>query len=140
MFISHGVAQHCGRHESIAKHLNENGYLVAAHDHGMNGGGARGGGGGDRGCMISLVMCYIHCVTFLQPGSNCPNIIMCVCLCVMTVGHGQSEGDRVHIDSIELYARDVIQHVERLKGEHPDLPVFLLGHSMVRCKLHAQNL
>ena len=51
-----------------------------------------------------------------------------------TVGHGLSEGDRIHIDSIEMYARDVIQHVERLKVEHPTLPVFLFGHSMVSCK------
>ena len=55
MFISHGVSEHSGRYESIAKHLNENGYLVAAHDHGINGG--RGGGGQ---CVISLVIyCYL---------------------------------------------------------------------------------
>lgn len=58
--------------------------------------------------------------------------LMCVRVCV--VGHGLSEGDRVHIDTIETYARDVIQHVERLKVKHPTLPVFLLGHSMVSCK------
>ena len=57
---------------------------------------------------------------------------MCVCVCVCcAVGHGLSEGDRIHIDTIETYARDVILHVERFKVKHPTLPVFLFGHSMV---------
>jgi acylglycerol lipase len=31
---------------------------------------------------------------------------------------------------METYARDVIQHAEGIKAKHPDLPVFLFGHSM----------
>ena len=50
---------------------------------------------------------------------------------MFSVGHGHSGGERVLIDSIETYARDVIQHVEGIKAKHPDLPVFLFGHSMV---------
>ena len=39
MFVSHGVAEHSGRYEVLAKSLNQRGYLVVAHDHGKVGGG-----------------------------------------------------------------------------------------------------
>ncbi len=48
-----------------------------------------------------------------------------------TVGHGKSEGYRVHVDTYETYTTDVIQHVEWMRGQYPDLPSFLMGHSMV---------
>ena len=38
MFVSHGVAEHSGRYEVLAKSLNQRGYLVVAHDHGKGGG------------------------------------------------------------------------------------------------------
>jgi len=47
------------------------------------------------------------------------------------VGHGRSEGDRVHVETFNTYTADVIQHVERKKGEYPDVPCLLMGHSMV---------
>ena len=47
------------------------------------------------------------------------------------VGHGRSEGDRVHVETFDTYTADVIQHVERKKGEYPDIPCLLMGHSMV---------
>ena len=49
-----------------------------------------------------------------------------------TVGHGNSDGDRIHIDDYQTYVADVIQHVELLKSKHPNLPLFIYGESMVR--------
>ena len=80
------------------------------------------------GGVVTLDVIAAHCSMQI-------NVTTHVCVCVSrVVGHGLSEGDRVHIDTIETYARDVIQHVERLKVQHPTLPVFLFGHSMVSCK------
>ena len=50
------------------------------------------------------------------------------------MGHGQSEGDRVHIDDFSKYVTDIFQHVDEIKTKFPEnTPVFLIGHSMV-CK------
>ncbi|KAM4563828.1 monoglyceride lipase isoform 1-T1 [Odontesthes bonariensis] len=46
------------------------------------------------------------------------------------VGHGQSEGDRMNIKDFQLYIRDSLQHIDLMKSRHPDLPVFIVGHSM----------
>lgn len=46
------------------------------------------------------------------------------------VGHGQSEGDRVHVEDVDTYVQDVIHHVELMKNEYPHLPCILMGHSM----------
>ncbi|XP_065916461.1 monoglyceride lipase-like [Dysidea avara] len=46
------------------------------------------------------------------------------------VGHGKSDGDRVHIDDFQIYVRDVVQHIELLKAKYTNIPVFLMGHSM----------
>ena len=48
-----------------------------------------------------------------------------------TVGHGKSEGERVYVETMDTYAFDVIQHVEIVKKQYPDLPSFIVGHSMV---------
>ncbi|XP_026223765.1 monoglyceride lipase [Anabas testudineus] len=46
------------------------------------------------------------------------------------VGHGQSEGERMNIKDFQIYIRDVLQHVDLMKSRHPNLPIFILGHSM----------
>ncbi|XP_068196918.1 monoglyceride lipase isoform X2 [Antennarius striatus] len=46
------------------------------------------------------------------------------------VGHGQSEGDRMNVRDFQVYIRDGLQHVDLMKSRHPDLPVFIVGHSM----------
>lgn len=47
------------------------------------------------------------------------------------VGHGQSGGVRVHIDSVDDYVKDVVAHFEKVAQEVPaDLPRFIVGHSM----------
>lgn len=53
------------------------------------------------------------------------------CLCSLPVGHGQSEGERMVVSDFHVFVRDVLQHVDLLQKDHPGLPVFLLGHSMV---------
>ncbi|ESN91723.1 hypothetical protein HELRODRAFT_96384 [Helobdella robusta] len=46
------------------------------------------------------------------------------------VGHGKSEGDRVHVTNFSIYVDDVINHIEMVKKEHPGIPCFMFGHSM----------
>ncbi|XP_054243231.1 monoglyceride lipase isoform X3 [Indicator indicator] len=46
------------------------------------------------------------------------------------VGHGQSEGDRMVVSDFHVFIRDSLQHIDLMKKEHPELPVFILGHSM----------
>ena len=52
------------------------------------------------------------------------------------VGHGKSDGDRIHIDDFQIYVRDLVQHIELLKVKHPGLPVFVIGESMVLYCIH----
>nr|XP_058933954.1 monoglyceride lipase isoform X4 [Kogia breviceps] len=47
-----------------------------------------------------------------------------------TVGHGQSEGERMVVSDFQVFIRDVLQHVDVVQKDHPGLPIFLLGHSM----------
>lgn len=46
------------------------------------------------------------------------------------VGHGRSEGERVLVEDFEAVVDDLHLLVERARGEHPGLPVVLVGHSM----------
>nr|AUD55855.1 monoacylglycerol lipase [Hirudo verbana] len=46
------------------------------------------------------------------------------------VGHGESEGTRVHIDDFSFYCDDVVAHVKKIKERHVNLPCFIIGHSM----------
>ncbi|MCY1137178.1 lysophospholipase [Actinoplanes sp. Pm04-4] len=46
------------------------------------------------------------------------------------VGHGRSEGERVHITDFEDVVTDLHTLDETARREHPGLPVVLLGHSM----------
>ena len=57
---------------------------------------------------------------------------MCCAFSCCLEGHGHSEGDRVPIDDFRHYSRDVFAHVDRIKVDFPTLPVFIVGHSMVR--------
>jgi len=44
-------------------------------------------------------------------------------------GRGKSEGERFYVDSIDAYVSDLSQTIELARSHHPDLPVYLLGHS-----------
>lgn len=44
-------------------------------------------------------------------------------------GRGKSEGERFYADSIDDYVSDLSQAIELGRSHHPDLPLFLLGHS-----------
>ncbi|KAM9475262.1 monoglyceride lipase [Clarias gariepinus] len=46
------------------------------------------------------------------------------------VGHGQSEGERMNIKNFQIYIRDCLQHVDLIRARYPNLPIFILGHSM----------
>uniref|UniRef100_A0A672KJC7 Monoglyceride lipase-like n=1 Tax=Sinocyclocheilus grahami TaxID=75366 RepID=A0A672KJC7_SINGR len=48
----------------------------------------------------------------------------------VSVGHGKSEGERMDIKNFQIYVRDVLQHIDIMKGRYPKLPVFIIGHSM----------
>lgn len=45
-------------------------------------------------------------------------------------GHGESDGDRAVIRDVEAIVADVHAIADIARGEHPDLPVVLVGHSM----------
>lgn len=44
-------------------------------------------------------------------------------------GRGKSEGERFYVDSIDGYVSDLSQAIELARSHHPDLPLYLLGHS-----------
>jgi alpha-beta hydrolase superfamily lysophospholipase len=48
-------------------------------------------------------------------------------------GHGRSDGPRALIDRVGNAVADIDQLVSRASSEHPDVPLFLLGHSMGGC-------
>lgn len=45
-------------------------------------------------------------------------------------GHGQSEGERGHIASFQDLLSDLAAFLEHVRKRFPDLPLFLLGHSL----------
>lgn len=45
-------------------------------------------------------------------------------------GHGRSSGSRVWVDRFDRYAEDLSIVVAQARAAHPDLPLFLFGHSM----------
>ena len=55
---------------------------------------------------------------------------------LLTVGHGHSEGERVHVKDVDTYVDDVINHVDLMKIKYPHLPYILMGHSMVSILAH----
>lgn len=44
-------------------------------------------------------------------------------------GRGKSDGERFYVDSFDDYVSDVEGLMDVAKAEHPDLPIFVLGHS-----------
>ena len=46
------------------------------------------------------------------------------------VGHGRSRGERALVERIDDLVDDLHAVAKRARGEHPDLPVVLIGHSM----------
>ncbi len=45
-------------------------------------------------------------------------------------GHGRSSGSRVWVDRFDRYAEDLSVVVAEAQVAHPDIPLFLFGHSM----------
>lgn len=45
-------------------------------------------------------------------------------------GHGKSQGEETHYDDFQAIIEDINYMVELAKKENPDLPIFLMGHSM----------
>lgn len=45
-------------------------------------------------------------------------------------GHGQSQGEETHYKDFNELTDDVNHIVELAKGENPNLPIFIIGHSM----------
>jgi acylglycerol lipase len=45
-------------------------------------------------------------------------------------GHGRSEGTRTHVERFDDYLDDLDRFLATVHAEHPDLPIFLVGHSM----------
>jgi len=45
-------------------------------------------------------------------------------------GHGHSEGERALVGRLADCVGDLAQFIAQIRAEHPDSPVFLLGHSM----------
>jgi len=46
------------------------------------------------------------------------------------VGHGRSEGERVQISDYADYTEPLLTHCREMKTKHPDLPLYLMGHSL----------
>lgn len=46
------------------------------------------------------------------------------------LGHGRSSGARCHVRRFDDYLDDLEDVLARVRGEHPGLPLFVLGHSM----------
>lgn len=46
------------------------------------------------------------------------------------IGHGKSEGTRVYVDRFADYTDTLKLYFDAIRLEHPDKPVFLVGHSM----------
>lgn len=45
-------------------------------------------------------------------------------------GHGRSGGERGYINSFKDFAKDADVFIEFTKSENPNIPIFMLGHSM----------
>jgi alpha-beta hydrolase superfamily lysophospholipase len=46
------------------------------------------------------------------------------------LGHGKSEGERVHVKSFDDYTNTLKAYFDKVRGSQPGKPIFLVGHSM----------
>lgn len=46
------------------------------------------------------------------------------------VGHGRTTGTRAYFPSIKALVEDSVGHAKRMRDEYPNIPLFLVGHSM----------
>lgn len=45
-------------------------------------------------------------------------------------GHGQSSGARGHCPNFEVFSQTIQDYIRQIHALHPQLPLFLIGHSM----------
>lgn len=69
--------------------------------------------------------------TFLPSCNRKVALFSIFLLTINTVGHGMSDGHRVHVESIDDYVNDILNHIQLMREEHPQIPIFAVGHSMV---------
>lgn len=79
ILLAHGYAEHLGRYDHVAAHLNAQGFAVYALDH---------------------------------------------------WGHGRSDGTPGFVPKFSVFTDGVELLLAKIKAAHPDLPRFLIGHSM----------
>lgn len=46
------------------------------------------------------------------------------------LGHGRSDGTRVYVERFEDFTEPLKTYLNMVRGEHPDEPIFIIGHSM----------
>lgn len=46
------------------------------------------------------------------------------------IGHGRSEGKRVHVERFEDYIETLRTYFKMVREWHPKLPIYLVGHSL----------
>ncbi|GBN88534.1 Monoglyceride lipase, partial [Araneus ventricosus] len=46
------------------------------------------------------------------------------------VGHGYSDGSRAYINDVQELVEDSVSHIQMIRKEYPELPLFVCGHSM----------
>jgi alpha-beta hydrolase superfamily lysophospholipase len=59
-------------------------------------------------------------------------------------GHGRSPGTRGYVARFRHYVEDIVAFLEQARADHPERPVFLVGHSMggtiaAACAVEAQD-
>nr|XP_057940768.1 monoglyceride lipase isoform X2 [Doryrhamphus excisus] len=88
------------------------------------------------GALVSMALVFIahgageHCGPYDEIAETLKEEMSLLVFAHDHVGHGQSEGDRMNIKDFQVYIRDSLQHIDLMRSRHPDLPVFIVGHSM----------
>lgn len=79
----------------------------------------------------SLVLCHgvnSHGGQYLRAGEDFASRGFAVTALDLR-GRGRSDGERFYIESIDEYVSDLSLTIDHARSLHPDLPVYLLGHS-----------